>query len=221
MRHLLSTKELSRSEIRRLEDAGWRVDQYNAISIEFQKTAIPPEDHLLIFSSRNAVTGFFNSFPESTISACRCLCVGEASSAMLSEKGLNVLEVFPTASELAQSLKRKNTSDSYVYYCGNLRLDFIPDTLDNLGLPWQEARVYKTLLNHKKNTRRYDAVVFFSPSAVKSYLEVNPLDQATGYCIGSTTAAALQKYTHRILIPETPDRASLMDLLTCGENELK
>ncbi|MGA9239825.1 uroporphyrinogen-III synthase [Robiginitalea sp.] len=221
MRHLLSTKVLSDSEIRQLEAVGWQLDQYDAISIEFQKTTVAPDDHLLIFSSKNAVAGFFNSFLKRNLSSCKCLCVGNGAAAMLTEKGMSVLESYPTAKDLAASLEKNHPSDSIVYYCGNRRLDLIPDTLDDLGLSWQEATVYKTLLNPKKWDRVYDAVVFFSPSSVQSYVALNPLGAATGYCIGKTTGAALEKYTHRILFPKTPDRKSLMDLLLCRGNELK
>ena len=221
MRHLLSTKRLSDGEIRQLEGAGWRIDQYDAISIEFLKTEVAPGDHLLIFTSKNAVTAFFKSFSNLNFSACRSLCVGDGAAGMLADKGVNVLEVFPSASQLAGSLGETYTGDSFVYYCGNLRLDLIPDTLDNLRLPWQEAPVYKTLLNPIKWDREYEAVVFFSPSAVRSYTGRNPMGEATGYCIGKTTSAELSKYTHRIICPKTPDRASLMDLLVRRENELK
>jgi uroporphyrinogen-III synthase len=221
MRRLLSTKVLSDAEIRQLEGAGWQIDQYNAISIEFLKTTVAPEEHLLIFSSKNAVEGFFSSFSKHNLSACRCLCVGNGAAGMLLERGMTVLEVFPTAKELAASLEKNHPTDSFVYYCGNIRLDLIPDTLDGLGLPWKEATVYKTLLNPVKWDQEYEAVVFFSPSAVRSYVALNPMGSATGYCIGKTTGAALEKYTHRILCPKTPDRKNLIDLLLSRGNELK
>jgi len=221
MRHLLSTKVLTDAEIHLLEGAGWRVDHYDAISIEFLKTPITPDDHLLIFSSKNAVAGFYSSFSKSNLSSCKCLCVGNAAAGMLVEKGMTVLEVYPTAKELAASLEKNHAADSFVYYCGNIRLDLIPDTLNNLGFAWQEATVYRTVLNPVKWERAYEAVVFFSPSAVGSFMALNPMGSATGYCIGKTTGAALKKYTNRILFPKTPDRKSLMDLLLCRGNELK
>lgn len=221
MRHLLSTKVLADREIRQLEGAGWCIDHYDAISIEFLKTSVTPDDHLLIFTSKNAVTAFFQSFSKREVTACRSLCVGKGAAGMLAEKGVTVLEVFPSASELAGSLGEKYAADSFVYYCGNRRLDLIPETLDALGLSWQEATVYKTILNPIKWDREYEAVVFFSPSAVQSYTALNLMGPATGYCIGKTTSAALRQYTHRILCPETPDRTSLMDLLARPENELK
>jgi len=220
MRHLLSTKVLSNHEIRQLEGAGWHIDQYDAISIEFLKTAVTPDDHLLIFTSKNAVKAFFKSFSNRTYSACQSLCVGQGAAGLLAEKGVTVLEVFPSASELAGGLGERYATNSFVYYCGNMRLDLIPDTLDRLGLSWQEATVYKTVLNPRKWDREYEGVVFFSPSAVQSYTALNLMGSATGYCIGKTTSATLGKYTHRILCPETPDRASLMDLLSRPENKL-
>ena len=220
MRHLLSTKVLSDEEIHQLEGVGWRIDHYDAISIEFLETAVAPDDHLLIFSSKNGVTGFFNSFSKHSLSACRCLCVGNGAAGMLTEKGMTVLEVFPTAKKLADRLNTKYSSDSFVYYCGDKRLDLIPDTLNNLGLVWKEATVYRTLFNPRKWDREYEGIVFFSPSAVRSFIALNSMGSATGYCIGKTTGAALEKYTNRVLIPKTPNRKSLMDLLLWQENEL-
>jgi uroporphyrinogen-III synthase len=47
--------------------------------------------------------------------------------------------------------------------------------------------------------------MFFSPSAVESYLSNNKIKKETCFCIGSTTASALEaKKIKNIVIPEVP-----------------
>jgi uroporphyrinogen-III synthase len=212
MKRLLSTRVLSGAHLARLESAGWEVEQYDSISIEYIPTPVSPKGHLLVFTSKNGVEGFLKSFPGSDFSGFQSLCVGRRAGERLREHGLEVLQMAPTARELALRIQERFSGDSFVYYCGNRRLDFIPDTLDSLGAAWQEAVVYTTGLNPRHFTTRPDAILFFSPSGVESYLAGNDIGHAWGYCIGPTTADRLRHHTDRVLCARTPDVESLIDL---------
>lgn len=212
MSRLLSTKVLYGVHLARLESAGWEVEQYDAISIELISTSVAPDDHVLIFSSKNGVRGFLSSFSGSDYSGLRCLCVGERTGDQLREHGLHVLASAPSAGKLASLIRKQYSEDSFVYYCGNRRLDLIPDALNDLGTEWQEAVVYATRLNPRHFSSRPEAILFFSPSGVESYLARNEMGGTWGYCIGPTTATFLRDHTERVLCAKTPDLDSLIDL---------
>jgi uroporphyrinogen-III synthase len=50
----------------------------------------------------------------------------------------------------------------------------------------------------------FSCILFFSPSAVESYLKDNTIKKETCFCIGETTAEALHKITKNIIIAEQP-----------------
>ena len=56
-----------------------------------------------------------------------------------------------------------------------------------------------------KITKKLDGILFFSPSAVESYLTNNKIKNEVCFCIGTTTASALEtKKIKNIVIAETP-----------------
>jgi len=62
---------------------------------------------------------------------------------------------------------------------------------------------YSTIAQPKA-VGNYDAVLFYSPSGVESYLQNNRLDQSMSFAIGETTALSLQKYTNNIITATQP-----------------
>ena len=50
----------------------------------------------------------------------------------------------------------------------------------------------------------YNAVLFYSPSGVESYIQNNNLDHSISFAIGETTALHLQKYTDNIITATQP-----------------
>ncbi|NJW55672.1 uroporphyrinogen-III synthase, partial [Salinimicrobium oceani] len=67
-----------------------------------------------------------------------------------------------------------------------------------------EIEVYDTQPVSNKIDRNFDGVLFFSPSAVKSYCSENDLAESVAFCIGKTTAAEARNYTSNIIIASTP-----------------
>ncbi|GAA6764644.1 hypothetical protein AAFH68_05750 [Flavobacterium sp. CGRL1] len=58
--------------------------------------------------------------------------------------------------------------------------------------------------SHKKIKANPEALLFFSPSGVKSYLKDNTINKQLCFCIGETTAEALHKITKNIIIADQP-----------------
>jgi uroporphyrinogen-III synthase len=78
--------------------------------------------------------------------------------------------------------------------------------------------VYETTLTPQKIKNSVEAILFFSPSGVESYLKDNTLKKEVCFCIGETTAEALQKTTKNIIIAENP---TIEDVIEECINEYK
>ncbi|MCO5724307.1 uroporphyrinogen-III synthase [Robiginitalea marina] len=221
MKSLLATRKLGSAHREILMAAGWRVTDYDAIAITLLPTPYDPKGDAAIFSSKHAVLACFPEDMPEAPSDKPCLCVGETTAALLGEKGVRVLETAPSASDLATRIEKRYRDWSFTYYCGNRRLDTLPQALDSLGIPWEEVVVYNTGSVHRAFDQAFDGLLFFSPSGVESYARMNPFGKAVAYCIGPTTAAAARKYTERILISETPDVGAVIALALSQKDPVK
>lgn len=218
MRSLLSTRVLSASQSEQLRKAGWDVEQYNAISITLLPSTFEPGNRYAIFTSRHAVRACFQDLQEPDPTGVQCLCVGEKTAESLREKGIFPLEVAPNAADLAMRIRNKYTEKSFVYYCGDKRLDLLPDALDSLRVSWEELVVYQTTQARREFHKSFDAILFFSPSGVESYYEVNKNSRALALCIGETTASAVKKYTNRYEVAEHP---SVKAVISLAEDQIR
>lgn len=101
-----------------------------------------------------------------------------------------------------------------VFFCGNLRRDDLPRTLQAAGVQVHELVVYKTAQQPLK-VPAADAVLFFSPSAVESFFAVNQLEpQTVCFAIGETTGAALKGKTgNRVVISRDPTQEAVLESL--------
>jgi uroporphyrinogen-III synthase len=99
------------------------------------------------------------------------------------------------ATEMA-ALILKNSSTNVVFFCGDKRLNTLPDTLTKGGVCVNELVVYKNIECATEIQHHYDGILFYSPSAVHSFFGSNTVDSTTVlFAIGDTTAAAVYNYT--------------------------
>mgnify|MGYP001825941299 CR=1 FL=1 len=216
MKRLLSTKLLKAAHSKRLKTAGWDLTQYNAISVERLPVSTAPGERLAIFSSKHAVQACLSGPVD--LSGVPCLCVGEKSKALLAKHGIEVLEVADTASALAVKIAQKYTDKTFIYYCGNRRLDILPNALNQLGQDWEEEMVYRTSIKPRQFQTSFQGILFFSPSGVESFVVKNDLRDTWAYCIGETTAGEAKKYTDRVLIGAQPTLEALVNLAVSEHN---
>ena len=88
-----------------------------------------------------------------------------------------------------------------VFFCGDQRMDILPDQLKKNGVHLNELIVYDTRLSPVFIENSPDAILFFSPTAVKSFFSMNQLlPSTTIFAMGQTTAASLKKYTDNSVI---------------------
>lgn len=99
---------------------------------------------------------------------------------------------YASALRLVQLIE-KDSIQSAIFFCGNLRKDSIPNALRELD--YQEIQVYKTdFLTPKINMNNYKGVAFFSPSGVQAFSKFNTIKDQVVVAIGTTTKQAVQEF---------------------------
>ncbi len=193
---VLSTKILKENQRSLLLQAGISLVQYDAIKIEYVPFKVPSEVNNAIITSQNAVLAIQNS----AFKIQHCFCVGKKTKSLLEENGFKVVKMTEYASELASYLVENHKNDSFHFFCGNIRSDEIPSKLKENNINFKEIEVYTTTLNPKKFERQFDAVLFFSPSGVRSFVSENKINNSKAICIGKTTASEAKIYTENVVI---------------------
>lgn len=199
MKSILSTKKLTLAQRGLILNAGVTVVDYDAIKIESVSVELPSKIENAIFTSQNGVNSFFENVRSSGVK--NCFCVGEKTKALLEKNGQQVVKMTNYGSELADYIVNNHSSEAFHFFCGNIRREVIPSELQKAGISLTEIEVYKTRLSPKKFEREFDAVLFFSPSGVQSFMKDNsPFEGCAFICIGETTASEAKKHTKDAIV---------------------
>jgi uroporphyrinogen-III synthase len=133
-----------------------------------------------------------------------------------------IIATAPNAAELATAIIANGQFKQVVFFCGNQRLDTLPDLLKEAGIEVVEIVVYETIATPVKVDGPFDAILFFSPSAVKSFFSVNTLAENSTACfaIGATTAETIVASTDNwvVTIDQPTQQRMLNDVLFYLEN---
>jgi len=201
---VLSTKKLQPNQKLYLLNAGLAVLEADFISIHYKPFKIQNTAPNLIFTSQNAFKSFLlnedaGKFKDSTI-----FCVGSKTKAVIENNGYKVLASADTAEDLAAIIINGYKRENFTFFSGSLRRDTLPDALANANIQLKEIEVYETVMSPHTITVKLDGILFFSPSAVESYLSANAITTETCFCIGATTAAALNGITNNVVVSNKP-----------------
>ena len=203
MNRILSTKRLSKALKKKFFDAKIELVEKNFIQTKSISFEIPELNDYLIFTSKKAVKSVLKSEVKNAHSIS-CLCVGSKTRNFLEKKGFTVIESADYAEDLIQIINSKYKSNSFTFFCGNIRKNTIPNYFQQNKIAYNETIVYETKLKPHQIKEPFDGVLFFSPSGVNSFLEKNSLKNRICFCIGTTTAKALENRTKNIVIASQP-----------------
>ena len=197
---LLSTKCLSVEQQNRLIQTGVSYSCWDFIKSTPTDFKANPENKSLIFSSQNAVKSVFNQFH---FSGNNCYCVGGKTKKILEENGQNVVKMTQNASILADFILKNTKNEPFLFFTGNQRMSTIEAAFAREKRSLEVVETY-TSRAQPKAMGNYDAVIFYSPSGVESYIQNNSLADSTSFAIGETTAQSLKKYTDNIITATQP-----------------
>jgi uroporphyrinogen-III synthase len=209
--NIVSTKKLQPIQRQLLSDAGISVLEEDFIETKIKNFEFSKVNENLIFTSQNAVQSILQHPKCDELKGKSVFSVGMKTKELLTENGFDVVAYTGYASDLAEIISLIYSSESFTFFSGNLRRDVLPNTLKENGITFNEIEVYETNITSKKMTSKQDGILFFSPSGVESYFKLNSIKDETCFCIGETTAEALEnKKVKNIIIAEKPSVESVI-----------
>ncbi len=218
--NILSTKTLSNEQRQVFLDANFDLLEQDYIEIENNNFELKNINDNLIFSSQNAVLSLIEQKDWQLLTSKSTFCVGIKTKELLEQNSFKVDVYMDYASELAEIITLIYNKASFTFFSGNLRKETLPKALKNAGVKFNEIEAYQTKLAPFKISReeKFEAILFFSPSGVESFLKDNKIKNETCFCIGETTASALEKITKNIIIAENPSVEDVIE--SCIEKYL-
>ncbi|MEL1246374.1 uroporphyrinogen-III synthase [Flavobacterium sp. DGU11] len=201
---ILSTKKLQPNHKQYLLNAGLAVLEADFISISYKPFELNDIRPNLIFTSQNAFKSFVQNGQAGSYKSHAVFCVGSKTKEAIEKDGFKVLAFADYAEGLSEIIIKEHAGESFTFFSGSMRRDTLPDALANAGISVDEIEVYETVLSPQKINAPLDGILFFSPSGVESFLKENSIGNAVCFCIGSTTAAALEDLSSTIVIANKP-----------------
>ncbi|MDC1534699.1 uroporphyrinogen-III synthase [Flavobacteriaceae bacterium] len=204
---LLSTKVLSFENRQKITNSSIKISDYNAITIEKIKINIDAKIKNAIFTSKNSVKAIINK----NIEIKNCYCVGEKTKSLLLKNGQKVVKCEENALKLANFIVKSSKNDNFSFFCGNMKRDELPRILKKNNIKFSIVEVYKTSFNYKKTDDNYSGILFFSPSAVKSYCHCNKIEDEVLFTIGQTTTNEAKTFTNKIITSDINNIGQVVD----------
>ncbi|MES2575569.1 MAG: uroporphyrinogen-III synthase [Bacteroidota bacterium] len=208
---ILSTKILSSVQKQELINAGFEVTEANFIKTENSDFDLKGINDNLIFTSQNAAQSVLFHPKSSALKSKTVFCVGMKTKALLEENGFTVEVYVDYAADLAEIITLIYANQSYTFFSGNLRKETLPKALKAAKVNFNEIQVYETTLTPQKIKTPVDGILFFSPSAIESYLKDNKIKNEICFCIGETTAEALNHITRNIIVADQPSVENVIE----------
>ncbi|MEL7339958.1 MAG: uroporphyrinogen-III synthase [Bacteroidota bacterium] len=218
MIELLVTKRMQAEE-----QAWWSSQGISLRSIPLLQTQILAlysfadcQESIFIFTSKKAIHSLHQQLTSAqwqSISNRNIACVAPVSNAYLETLGLKADITANSGKELAEEIKARFSPQVVRYFCSLAPSPYLADTLQEAGFNVRRSRLYKTILSPQDiDWQLARGIIFYSPSAVKSFFQANewPADKLA-FAIGPVTARAL--YDHNIPCAGYPEAAQKEALL--------
>lgn len=215
---ILFTKSFDKEKVSEKLGTDFLVDFVEVINTEFIKTkAFGLKNNSLIFTSVNGVKAFFeNGFsPNENFTEPKnynkIYVVGSQTKKELRQHKFGTFKLCKNANELSNFITENSVNERFLHFCGNIAIDILDETLPLQNISYKKIPVYKTKLLYPKIDEKYQAIVFFSPSGVRSFAKFNSFDDVKIFSIGKTTTSELEKLTDNKIV--TSSKNTLADLL--------
>lgn len=219
--NILSTRPLDETLINRAAEKNIFIDCISFIETEIinndllkeEITQLSKTTLTVVFTSMNAVdaiVSYLNNKPNWKI-----FCMGYATQKLITEnfKENAIAGTADSASALADLIVSEKNVSNIIFFCGDQRREELPEKLLQHHINVKEIEVYKTNALSHKISNDYNAIIFYSPSAVASFFSVNKInDQTILFAIGNTTANEIKKHAdNKIIIAQQPSKKLLAE----------
>jgi uroporphyrinogen-III synthase len=191
---------------------------------EFRQTRIQILDHTaVIFTSRTAIDHFFKISQEMRVTipdSMKYFCVSEATAFYLQKyivyRKRKIFYADGRFSDLVNVMK-KHKDEKFIVPLSDIHKQEIPKLLDKEGYRYTKAILYRTVSSDLSDLKdiKYDVLVFFSPSGIKSLFQNFPDFQQNNTkiaCFGPSTARAVKEAGLRLDIAAPTAQAPSMTM---------
>lgn len=217
--HIISTRKLTSDKLDELQEKGWKFTLHDFISkvihVPTEITTQSINKHIVL-TSITGVKAFLQiaKHLDLNIVDYAIYCISRGTKEYSVASGLNIKSTAPNASALADEILRDAGVKVVTHVSSNLRRDELSGKLNKAGVAVQDVIAYRTEFTPVVVDASYDAIVFFSPSAVDSFLTLNPMKEVPCFCIGKTTADhAKQKGYQETYIADAPSEDILLQTI--------
>ena len=211
---IYSTKKLTAAQLMLFkEELGVLSEDFIKISPTRMSPALLKSDiENVVITSQNAVASLLTSIAAEELKFKNIYCVGRRTKRLIEQRIGEVRHSAKNAKALAEYLVEYMEGLEVTYFCSDQRLDELPNILTENNLVVNEVEAYKTKYAPVAVGEGIEAVLFFSPSAVESYLQLNRPD-AIAFCIGDTTANEARKHFSEVHVARMPSVEGVIDLV--------
>lgn len=191
---------------------------------EFRQTRIKILDHsAVIFTSRTAIDHYFRICQEMRVTvpdSMKYFCISEATAFYLQKyivyRKRKIFYANGTFADLT-SVMKKHADEQFLVPLSDIHKQEIPNLLDKGGYKYTKAILYRTVSADLSDLAdiKYDVLVFFSPSGIKSLYQNFPKFEQNSTriaCFGPSTAKAVQEAGLRLDIEAPTSQAPSMTM---------
>ncbi len=170
---------------------------------EFRKTRIRPDEYtIVIFTSRNGIEHYFRMCEEMRIKVSpnmKYYCTSETVAHYLQKFIIYRKRKVFVGKRSIRDLNNyfaKHKNEKFLLPCSNLGSKPVVEFLEELGVDYKEAMMYRTVSSDLSDLRdiTYDVLVFFSPLGIQSLYENFPdfkQNETRIAVYGNSTSAAV------------------------------
>jgi hydroxymethylbilane synthase len=166
----------------------------------------------VVITSKNAVESIITNVSAEELQFKNIYCVGRRTKSLVENKIGKVKHSEANAKKLAEYLVKYMEGTEVTYFCSNLRLDGLPTILTENNISVNEIEAYETKYDSIKVDEKIEGIMFYSPSTVQSYIQINKADKIA-FCIGETTGDEAQKHFKDVRIAKVPTVESVIELV--------
>ncbi|KAB1066860.1 hydroxymethylbilane synthase [Tamlana haliotis] len=166
----------------------------------------------VIITSKNAVESLTTNYSAVELQFKNIYCVGRRTKRLVERKIGPVAHTEKNAKKLAEYLVEYMDGTEVTYFCSDLRLDDLPNILEENNIKVTEVEAYQTKFDGFKVADTIESAMFYSPSTVESFVQKNKTE-VIAFCIGETTAKEAKKHFKDVRIAKVPTVESVIELV--------
>ncbi|TXG37080.1 hydroxymethylbilane synthase [Seonamhaeicola maritimus] len=177
-----------------------------------QKHIVKNEIRNVIITSKNAVDALLTNFSADELQFKNIYCVGRRTKRLVENRIGKVTHSEKNAKALANYLVEFMEGTAVTFFCSNLRLDDLPNILEENNIVVNEVEAYETKFDGVSLDDSVESVMFYSPSTVQSFKQKND-KEVIAFCIGETTATEARKRFKDVRVAKVPTVESVIELV--------